>query len=292
MTTSPCIGFCRLDAASSHCLGCARTAAEIAAWRDAPAPFLERVWADLPARRARLGVGIHRLKWTRGDLMAFIAGTLEPGRPAGGTWAFGHFGGASEFRVGPGEASELERDGSARLIARTPRAAARFDVPEQVRVMAPVASGDDPSRGPLVLAVPRNRQAPRAGLAYLGLDRDAVDPRDRDARLYDLGLGVPGAAFCLRTDDPELIRGLDDCLGLEWPDLFAGIGRRIVEASPARVVLGPIGRVEAYGPIESGNDDGPLAPIRLAGCRDVPNGLETPETLTPCAFYFPDRGTE
>jgi predicted Fe-S protein YdhL (DUF1289 family) len=288
VTTSPCIGFCRLDAASSHCLGCARTPGEIAAWRDAPAAFLESVWAQLPDRRARMGVGLHRLPWTRGDLMAFIASTLEPG---GGTWAFGNFGGASEFRVEPGEAGGLERSGLARLIARTPRVSVRFDVPDQVRVLTPTAAGEDPTRAPLVLATPRLRHVPRPGLAALGPDRDAVDLRDRDARLYDLGLVARGAAFCLRTDDPELIRGLDDCLGLEWPDLFAGMGRRIVASSPARVILGPVGRVEALGPIATAADEEPLAPIQLAGDRDVPNGLETLDTLSPCAYYFPDGAT-
>jgi predicted Fe-S protein YdhL (DUF1289 family) len=32
MATSPCIGVCRLDAATQICVGCDRTIAEIAAW--------------------------------------------------------------------------------------------------------------------------------------------------------------------------------------------------------------------------------------------------------------------
>ncbi|MDG3006855.1 DUF1289 domain-containing protein [Paludisphaera mucosa] len=288
MTTSPCLGFCRLDASSSQCLGCARTADEITAWRDAPPAFLERVWSELPARRERLGVGLHRLKWTRDGLVDFIAGTLRAG---GGAWAFGNFGGASEFRVDPGEDCTRELIGPSRVVARTARAAIRFDVPEPIRVLSRARPGAEPRRGPLVLAVPRGRSRPgaRPGLAAFGPDRDAIDGRDRDARLYDLGLPARGAAFCLRTDDPGLIRRLDDCLGLEWPDLFSNLGRRIVEASPARVVLGPIGRVEAFAPIAAIDDREPLAPIQLAGGRDVPNGLESLDALAPCAFYFPDE---
>jgi len=282
---SPCIGFCRLDAAALHCLGCARTGAEIAAWRDAPPTFLDRVWAELPARRERLGVRLHRLAWTPGDLLAFVAGTLTPG---GGTWAFGPFGGASEFRVDPGGTAELERPLRNRLVVRTPRVAARFDATDQVRVLTPAAPGEDPARGPLVLAVPRPRHASRPGLAALGPDRDAIEPAGRDARLYDLGLPTRGAAFCLRTGDPDLIRALDDCLGMEWPDLFAGIGRRIVAASPTRVILSPFGRVEARGPIAGPGDGVPLGPIQLAGGRDVPVGLEPPEALAACASYFPE----
>lgn len=286
MTTSPCIGFCRLDATSTHCLGCARTRAEIAAWRDAPPAFLERVWSELPARRARLGVGLHRLNWTREAVADFIGRTLRPG----GAWAIGNFGGASEFRATPGEPCEVEAVGPWRVIARTPYAAIRIDVPDQVRILSRAEAGEDPTRRPIELAVPRTRPrgASRPGLVALGPDRDAVDPRDRDARLYDLGLPSRGSAFCLRTDDPDLIRDLEDGLGLEWPDLFARVGRRIARSSPARVVLGPAGRVETTGPISDVGLDEPLAPIQLAGGRDVPNGLEYLDSLAPCASYFPD----
>lgn len=54
MVASPCNGVCRLDAATGWCLGCGRTIDEIAAWSTLDDDGRRRVWAALPARRARL----------------------------------------------------------------------------------------------------------------------------------------------------------------------------------------------------------------------------------------------
>ncbi len=55
---SPCVSVCTLDAATGYCLGCLRTAAEIAAWReldfDQRLALLER----LRARRRELGLPV------------------------------------------------------------------------------------------------------------------------------------------------------------------------------------------------------------------------------------------
>jgi predicted Fe-S protein YdhL (DUF1289 family) len=51
---SPCIGVCRIDPRAGLCVGCARTTAEIAVWRDASEEQRARILAELPRRRARL----------------------------------------------------------------------------------------------------------------------------------------------------------------------------------------------------------------------------------------------
>jgi predicted Fe-S protein YdhL (DUF1289 family) len=56
-TTSPCTGICQIEQDSRLCLGCARTLDEIAAWRGASEAEKQRIWAELPTRRAKLGVG-------------------------------------------------------------------------------------------------------------------------------------------------------------------------------------------------------------------------------------------
>ncbi|WP_165066779.1 DUF1289 domain-containing protein [Paludisphaera rhizosphaerae] len=53
---SPCIGVCRLDPSSIYCVGCARSRAEIAAWGRSTADYRDRVMAELPERRIRLGL--------------------------------------------------------------------------------------------------------------------------------------------------------------------------------------------------------------------------------------------
>jgi predicted Fe-S protein YdhL (DUF1289 family) len=54
MVDSPCIGVCRIDPRAGLCVGCARTTAEIAIWRDATEEQRARIVAELPSRRARL----------------------------------------------------------------------------------------------------------------------------------------------------------------------------------------------------------------------------------------------
>jgi uncharacterized protein len=54
MTETPCVKICKIDAPTGFCIGCARTMAEIAGWRDASEAERERIVAALPARRARL----------------------------------------------------------------------------------------------------------------------------------------------------------------------------------------------------------------------------------------------
>ena len=47
---SPCIKVCRIDEMTGRCVGCSRTLAEIAAWRELSEPEKARIVADLPRR--------------------------------------------------------------------------------------------------------------------------------------------------------------------------------------------------------------------------------------------------
>ncbi|MCA3255702.1 MAG: DUF1289 domain-containing protein [Alphaproteobacteria bacterium] len=51
---SPCISRCEIDPATGWCLGCGRTASEIAAWPYADAATRMRIWAPLPSRLTKL----------------------------------------------------------------------------------------------------------------------------------------------------------------------------------------------------------------------------------------------
>jgi predicted Fe-S protein YdhL (DUF1289 family) len=291
---SPCVGLCRLDEASGICVGCARSRAEIASWKDAPPAIRERIWTELPERRTRLGIGLHRLAWTQDAIQAFIKGTFRAG---GGTWVHGIFGAVGEFCIGPDDACEIVAEGE-RITAQTGRGAIRFDVTDQVRALAMTTKVGAATRDVIVLATPRGHlgRAANQGLTALGPDRGAIRSREREERLYDLGLGASAAGFCVRTSDTELARELEDRIGQGWAELLAGLGGRIVCASPPRVILSPIGRVEVFTPIPlpSGRSpDGPhthFLPIHLAVGREMPPGLELPEALVPCGIFYPSAG--
>jgi len=51
--TSPCIGVCRMDAATGWCEGCLRTIDEIVGWGGASEDQRGAVMAQLPGRRVR-----------------------------------------------------------------------------------------------------------------------------------------------------------------------------------------------------------------------------------------------
>lgn len=70
-----------MDEATGLCVGCARTADEIAIWRGASPNVLQAIWAQLPARRAQLGIRIHRLDWAQADIQAFVAQTRREAGP-------------------------------------------------------------------------------------------------------------------------------------------------------------------------------------------------------------------
>jgi predicted Fe-S protein YdhL (DUF1289 family) len=246
--TSPCIGVCRIDAATGWCAGCARTKEEISAWREVGADLRERIWTALPERRATLGIRLHRLDWSARRIRSVVEDSLRPGA---GVWVFGIYGAVAEFCIGPAENVELAL-GADQIEAATPRAGLRMAFSKHLRALAIGTEGAADMRTIiLAMARARARLVSNSGLSALGPDRAALRPAERSHELYDFGLGSPVSQFCIHTADPCLQASLDERVGQTWPDLLAGIGRRIFETSPGRVVTSPLGRIEVLTPIRS-----------------------------------------
>jgi predicted Fe-S protein YdhL (DUF1289 family) len=294
---SPCIGICRIDESSRLCIGCARTAEEIAIWRSAPARVVERIWAELPARRRKLGIGLHRLDWTADVIRDFVAATLENRR---GTWVFGVHGAVAEFCIGKNEPMEL-LSGDHAIIASTGRGAVRFEISDSVRALA---VGGDPRSGgnPLIiLAVPVGMaQLPRhEALARLGPDPAAVQQSSHNDVLYDLGLGTSMAQFCIRTADQPLRKILDRYLGSSWPVFLPIIGASLLAAAPPRVVITATGRVEVLTPIlqkigmtRPGGPHTHFLPDLIATGHRNPPALNIPQAYCVGAVFYPENPLE
>jgi len=221
MLASPCTGLCQI-AENGFCRGCARTRAEIGAWRNAGEDGRRRVWDQLPERRAALGIRLHRKDWSAGVLRDHVAASLR----RGGAWSIG----SVEFGAGEGEVRI--NGGAIRCVS--PLGALAFNLD------AAIPFGLD-GEETLILAAPR-AETPNPVLRRLGPDCQAVREQDRAGMLYDLGLG--DAALCLRTSDPALIARLDALAGREGRSLnpllaedFGGVHW---------VALGPIGRIEVF----------------------------------------------
>lgn len=291
---SPCINVCRMDADSGFCFGCARTKEEIALRRDASPSILEQVWAELPQRRARLGIELRRLALSPSEVVSFIRDTLRLG---GGTWTMGCYGAVAEFCVGVEEAVSFQESES-HVVAETARGAIRLQVGPQVYVLA-LAAGDASARRELVvLAVPRSRQqlsAP-AGLRALGPDRESIKISSRGDLLCDLGVGIGLTQFCIRTSDRSLAQNLEENAGRDWSEALRVLGPSILEVSPDRVVCGPLGRIEVFTPIPppgGRSPDGPhthLLPAHLAARLETPPGLQVPEAFIVGAIFYPAAG--
>ena len=57
---TPCVSICEMDARTGFCRGCLRTLDEIAAWSVLDDDARRTVMAELPARRARIGLAESR----------------------------------------------------------------------------------------------------------------------------------------------------------------------------------------------------------------------------------------
>lgn len=292
MIPSPCIGRCRLDPAARLCTGCARSGAEVAAWRDATPSDRVRIWADLPHRRAALGINLYRRDWTPEETLTFIDETLTS---AQGSWTVGDWGASIRFAAEYDKSFPHVEGQGATLTGSTGPLAIRFTIDDRVRVLAvPADSGKgkpDPARERVILAVPKTRDFPEPAtvLTSLGLDTNAIDPDDRTARLFDLGIGRPATRVGLRTRDDDVAAALDRRAGSPWLSLMADHGERLGRSARTTwVVETPLVRVEVRATAHR-DLTGPLwlDPAALALDRSTPPDLDLPPAFAPCALFDP-----
>lgn len=285
---SPCVGICRLDPETGWCLGCARTAEELAVWRDLPGGDQLAVWRDLPRRKALLGLAFRLLPWQGRSLLDRLA---EASAVPGATWSIGVRGAVAEFVAPPGGAvfAELAGDG---LRLRTPGGALRLTTPPGLRAFELVGSSGRAERVVLALHRARIIGGFAAGVAELGPDEPAIDPGQRSALLFDLGLDRPPIRFCVRTGEPGLMARLRAASGADAFARDTGLVPHLLAASPDRIVSSPVGRIEVIGPILRAAWSGPhthLLPDLLAQGRTMDPGFALPEGYVACATLVPGR---
>jgi hypothetical protein len=228
------------------------------------------------------------------DQLADLAEDPENG------WSIGTFGALGEFMRDPSEAGQMVRTAD-RLTIVTGRGALRLERCALLGVAWESLSSD--GRGwnhNLALCVPYEERA-SPGIVPLGRDGAAARPQDRAGWLFDLGVARGCVRMCLRTNDADLKRALDDAAGvplLGRPDLLAAI----VQAQPHRVMLSPAGRIEVFQPIPGPHDASPEGPHthllprliasgRLHGANDpVPSGWQAALSMHPAPPWSGPRG--
>jgi hypothetical protein len=139
----------------------------------------------------------------------------------------------------------------------------------------------------------RTDLAPRRAITELGPDRDAIRPVDREAWLFDLGLGATTFSFCVRIADPALAAELRRAVGTRLLDPPRGVARLIMDASPHRVALTRLGRIEVYQPIASADGQTPsgphthLVPSVLRPALTHAANIAVPEGWVPVLALYP-----
>lgn len=205
------------------------------------------------------------------------------------SWAIGTFGAIAEFHRDPGEAVALFAHG-----ATTPRGGIRLRLGAAIRAVAweCPSSGGAWTHG-VALCLPTNEGAmsARTAVTELGPDVEALREGERDAILFDLGVGAPHCDVCIRTAEPRILRLLRAAAGR--PLLETGLFHELPGSSPTRVFISRLGRVEVYTPIpgpEGRTPDGPHTHVLrnlLKRGRTHSANLPLPGWLVPCAELFP-----
>ena len=221
-------------------------------------------------------------------LPALVATHLADPRSS---WSVGEMGVLAEFHHHGTTAVD-----AAAGVVRTRGGALKVSLPGNARALAyetPSANARLWNHG-VAFCVPEGDAAmgARTVITELGPDREAIDPADRDAVLFDLGLGMRTTDFCVRSSDVALVTRLRALAGRSW---FAdpAINATIVAASPARVVLSRLARVEITNPIpppDGVSPEGPhthLLPDILRHHRVFDANMPVPAGWLPCLTLYP-----
>ncbi|MEM1276595.1 MAG: hypothetical protein AAGH74_08715 [Pseudomonadota bacterium] len=210
-------------------------------------------------------------------------------------WNIGSFGAIAEFHQDPGEVALLDEP----LGRATARGAIRIERVTGVTPVAWEALSKNPDRWQqgIALCLP-SREATRhvrTVLTELGPDKDAVRIEDRDAILFDMGLGQQNLDFCVRTADPALIETLRSAEGRALAEPGNPAMGAILTAHPHRVALSALGRCEVFQKI-GGKDTGGTSPpgphthvlpgLMKAGRTHSAN-VPIPEGLMPAMSLHP-----
>jgi hypothetical protein len=223
--------------------------------------------------------------------IAFLAAQLDD---CDTHWSLGSFGALAEFCRDPGEPVAFAHDARS-VSAVTPRGGIRLEPRPELRLAASESATRESWSHRVSLCLPQAACAMsrRTQLTELGPDAGALREADRTAILFDLGLDLLQLDACVRVSDPEVAAKLRECTGrpvFEHGNPAMGM---IVAASPPRVFVGRIGRIEVFQPIPPPHGRSPEGPHthvlpKLLQHRRTHAATEpVPDGFVPCAHLYP-----
>jgi hypothetical protein len=209
-------------------------------------------------------------------------------------WSLGTFGAIAEFSRDHDEPVRLIQSAEA-VSAVTARGGIALTPHAGIRAFASEGISKTGWNQRVALCLPQDDCAMnrRAALTEIGPDHEAPREEDREAILFDLGLGALQADFCVRIGDRSLAARLREQVGRNLLEPGNPAMGMILAANPHRVFISRIGRIEVYQPIPppSGKSpEGPhthVLPRLLKSGRTHPATEPVPEGLVPCAHLYP-----
>jgi hypothetical protein len=230
-----------------------------------------------------------------GNLQAILRAHLDD---RASSWSIGGYGAIAEFHWlpgdNPGEDSGDDREG---LQVVTDAGALLLQLREDVvpHAYQSVSRHRDRWLQGITLCLPWRRagRGAREVLTELGPDRQAIRRRDRDAVLFDMGLALPHVDACVRSDSPDLLRVLRAGCGRSLLEAGNAVMPAIMDASPQRVFLSQLGRLEVYQRIGRAGQPTPLGPHThvlprlLAAQRANAEDNDAPAYYRACAYLYP-----
>jgi hypothetical protein len=233
------------------------------------------------------------------DDFAFLAGQMADHETG---WSLGTFGAIAEFTRDPDEPVALSRSDTC-LAAVTARGGIRIEAQEGakegdqagVRLFASESTTRDGWSQRISLCLPENQCAMngRTVLTALGPDAQALREQDRGAALFDLGLGALQVDLYVRVTDPSVAAQLGSHAGrplFEPGNPAMGV---TLAASPHRVFVSRLGRIEVISPIPPVDGTSPVGPHthvlpKLLAHRRTHAATElVPDGWIPCAHLYP-----
>jgi hypothetical protein len=209
-------------------------------------------------------------------------------------WSLGTFGAIAEFSRDPNEPVRLVQSAEA-VSAVTTRGGITLKPEAAIRPFASEGITKTGWNQRIALCLPRDDCAlnQRVALTEIGPDHQAPREEDREAILFDLGLGALQADFCVRIGDHGLTTRLREYAGRSLFEPGNPAMGMILAANPHRVFISRLGRIEVYQPIPPPTGKSPEGPHthvlpRLLQCRRTHPATEpVPEGWVPCAHLYP-----
>jgi hypothetical protein len=209
-------------------------------------------------------------------------------------WSLGTFGALAEFMRDADEPFAFRRTEDT-LALTTARGGIRITPPADMRLAAFETTTRESWAHRVALCLREDRcvMSRRRGLTELGPDDAALRAEDRDAILFDLGIAALQADLCIRVADPELAAKLRVHTGHALLEPGSAAMGLIVAASPHRVFMTRLGRIEVYQPIPDAKGKSPegphthVLPKLLSHGRTHAATEQVPDGWVPCAHLYP-----